>query len=520
MEDFTSSFKNKKFKRGTWEIIEHHRLYAELLGKELGYVNMDDWYKITTSIIIKNNGGSLLKKYYNNSAIEYLRKIFPEHKWVEWKFSKVTRNFWNKIENHILYAEWLGKELGYVNIDDWYNITTSIISKNYGGSPLVLHYNSSPIKFLRKVFPEYIWVEWKLSVTTNGFWNNIENHKHYIDWLGNELGYKTLEDWYNITYDLIYTNGGSVLLSKFYSNSPLEILKKIYPQFKWLGWKFSSAPNNFWDNIENVKEYGYWLGKELGYTKLDDWYKINTIVIKNMYGGGILTYYKLIDFIRIVFPYTEWFEWKFDMTSNGFWKNTENHKKYLHWLGNKLGYSFPNDWYKINKYIIEENYGSGLLSNYYNHSPCKLITSVYSTINWDVSKFKKNYSIGQIQWLEYMKISTPDICHILNSKNGEFKIPYSNYKADGFSLINNEIYEYNGDFWHGNPKIYNEFDINLRTNTTFGELYKKTIKKQEFINNSGYKYYSIWESDWRKAIRILSILQKKIKILYNKNIIQ
>ena len=300
---------------------------------------------------------------------------------------------------------------------------------------MVLKYNSSPIEFLREVFPNYEWLEWKLKNTTSGYWEIIENHTKFANWLSKELAFNNMEDWYNITYDIIYKNGGSVLLTSFYNHSPLEFLQKIYKNYEWLGWKFTSSPNNFWDDEENIKNYAVWLGKILGYSKMEDWYKIN-------------------------------------------------------------------------KYIIESNYGSGLLTNYYNHSPSKFIISVFTNYHWDLSKFKKNYSLGQIQWLEYMKVSTSDILHILNNSNGEFRIPNSNYKADGYSQYKNEIYEYHGDFWHGNPAIYNENDINPKTKTTFKELFENTTKKQKFIEESGYTYYSIYESDWRKGINAIKILQK------------
>jgi len=504
---------NKRVNRGHWESKENHKLFAIQLGKVLKFETKDDWYKITSKSIAKNGGGGLLKKYYNNSPILFVRSIFTDDEWLEWKFYSISRGYWDIFENRKKYAVWLDEKLTYKTMEDWYNITIPQIQNNYGGSLMVLKYNSSPIEFLRDVFPDYEWLEWKLKNTTNGYWEVIENHTKFANWLGKELEFNHMEDWYNITYDIIYKNGGSVLLSKYYNHSPLKFLQKIYANYEWLGWKFTSSPNNFWDDEANIKKYAVWLGKILGYSKMEDWYKINISIISDNYGGGIITYYKLIDFIKKAFPQYDWLEWKFGMTSNGFWKNTENHVKYAVWLGKILGYSKMEDWYKINKYIIESNYGSGLLTNYYNHSPSNFISSVFTNYYWDLSKFKKNYSLGQIQWLEYMKVSTSDILHILNNSNGEFRIPNSNYKADGYSQYKNEIYEYHGDFWHGNPSIYNQNDINPRTKTTFGELFDNTIKKQIFIEESGYKYYSIYESDWRKGINAIKFLQK----IYRKN---
>ena len=130
---------------------------------------------------------------------------------------------------------------------------------------------------------------------------------------------------------------------------------------------------------------------------------------------------------------------------------------------------------------------------------------------WINSKFKKNYSQGQIQWLKYMCVSTPDIRHILNYDDGEYKIPGSRYYADGYSDEELCIFEYHGDYWHGNPKIHNQEEINKRTRTTFGELYEKTLEKQRFCEETGYNYVSIWESEWIRAKLAVIKIQEKWK---------
>ena len=39
-------------------------------------------------------------------------------------------------------------------------------------------------------------------------------------------------------------------------------------------------------------------------------------------------------------------------------------------------------------------------------------------------------------------------------------IPMSNYKADGYCKETNTVYEFNGDYFHGNPTIYDQTDEN------------------------------------------------------------
>jgi len=70
------------------------------------------------------------------------------------------------------------------------------------------------------------------------------------------------------------------------------------------------------------------------------------------------------------------------------------------------------------------------------------------------------------------------------------------FYADAYDPITNTIYEFYGDFWHGNPKIYTSTDLNKVTNSTFGALYEKTLNKENDLKALGYNIVSIWENDW------------------------
>ena len=67
--------------------------------------------------------------------------------------------------------------------------------------------------------------------------------------------------------------------------------------------------------------------------------------------------------------------------------------------------------------------------------------------------------------------------------------------ADAYIPETNTIYEYLGDFWHGNPKIFNSDDINPVKGVTFGELYRQTISKKELLIDNGYNVIEKWETE-------------------------
>jgi len=70
------------------------------------------------------------------------------------------------------------------------------------------------------------------------------------------------------------------------------------------------------------------------------------------------------------------------------------------------------------------------------------------------------------------------------------------YKPDGINGKN--IYEFYGDFWHGNPKIFKPEDLNYIRNQTFGYLYNRTVERENELKSAGYNLITIWETDFDK----------------------
>jgi hypothetical protein len=140
--------------------------------------------------------------------------------------------------------------------------------------------------------------------------------------------------------------------------------------------------------------------------------------------------------------------------------------------------------------------------HYYLGQPCPKCSNI-------------GYSKPQIKWLNFLsKYYNINIQHAEN--DGEYIIPETKYRADGFCKENNTIYEFHGDFWHGNPNIYKDDDINIITKCSYKELYEKTLKKEEMLKKLGYNLVVIWEYDWKKLNRCIKILQQNFRKYQNK----
>jgi len=68
---------------------------------------------------------------------------------------------------------------------------------------------------------------------------------------------------------------------------------------------------------------------------------------------------------------------------------------------------------------------------------------------------------------------------------------------DGYEPKTNTVYEFYGDFWHGNPRKFKSEETNHMNKKTFGELYENTLNRESKILNLGYNLITIWESDFR-----------------------
>jgi len=97
----------------------------------------------------------------------------------------------------------------------------------------------------------------------------------------------------------------------------------------------------------------------------------------------------------------------------------------------------------------------------------------------------------QHKWLDFIGLPN-DKTH----REVTLKIGSKKFRVDGYNSKIKTVYEFNGDSWHGNPKMFDCNDINQITKTTYGYLYNKTIQKEEVLKTAGFNVVSIWESDF------------------------
>ena len=125
----------------------------------------------------------------------------------------------------------------------------------------------------------------------------------------------------------------------------------------------------------------------------------------------------------------------------------------------------------------------------------KNITNYVWKQSYVTKRLIKPYSNKGIKWVEYRsKIDGVFIQHAENG--GEFCIPKTRFKADGFAPLTNTVYEFDGCIFHGCKKCYDRNFVNYLNNKTMKELYEKTAFKEKEIKKLGYNVVRIWEHEW------------------------
>jgi hypothetical protein len=89
-------------------------------------------------------------------------------------------------------------------------------------------------------------------------------------------------------------------------------------------------------------------------------------------------------------------------------------------------------------------------------------------------------SLKEKEWLDSLGIT-------------ERQYPIENYRVDGYDPETNTVYEFLGDYWHGNPEVYDPDEYNKSCSKTFGQLFDETNKRLEHIKSLGYNIITKWE---------------------------
>jgi hypothetical protein len=102
---------------------------------------------------------------------------------------------------------------------------------------------------------------------------------------------------------------------------------------------------------------------------MEDWYSLTEYDFFENGGTSILTRFgsSPVAVLKDAFPKHRWKEWLFVKVPERFWDDPANQKRYLRWLGKKLGYKRSRDWEQATNKDFATNHGAGLVAIYGSH---------------------------------------------------------------------------------------------------------------------------------------------------------
>ncbi|MBF0349910.1 MAG: hypothetical protein HQM11_02710 [SAR324 cluster bacterium] len=275
--------------RSFWRNKEHCRQYLSWLGEQLGFVSSEEFYHLSRDVVNSNFGEELLPQF-QDSVAKLVMDIFNDQPWMPWKFDEQPVHLWHQSRYCRDYLEWLGKELGYTDYEDWYNIQPEDFLDNHG-QELWAQNKENPYKILKEAFPHFDWNPWLFEHLPLAFLDSEQQLRSWLKWMIDGLCPEGSDDLYAVTPDdLAKADTRHWLISK--PEITLEaIAKLLFPEHNWLSWKFQDCPEAFWADHENCQRYLEWLASVYQIHAAEEWYQIGRVEITEHDGTGLLRRY-------------------------------------------------------------------------------------------------------------------------------------------------------------------------------------------------------------------------------------
>ncbi len=208
---------------------------------------------------------------------------------------------------------------------------------------------------------------WLSGKVPAGFWDVRQHRVAYMQWLGEQLGFKKPSDWYSLKRRHFRENRGGGLLVLAYGDSPLQALRDFMPDAQWHPWLLASTPQRFWADPANRRAYMRWLGRRLGIERPEQWYGVKQEDFLRNSGGGLLANYyghSPIAALKEYLPRRRWQPWRFTSVPQHFWQDPDNRRRYLDWLARRLRIRTPDQWYGVTVEQIADHHGVTLVAHF------------------------------------------------------------------------------------------------------------------------------------------------------------
>ncbi len=158
-----------------------------------------------------------------------------------------------------------------------------------------------------------------------------------------------------------------------------------------------------------------------------------------------------------------------------------------------------NEWlYRFDKRHGNYDYSEVDWENMVSHFKITIICPEHGRFYQEPTDHLKSGCRRCSKWVSYKERAWLDKIGLPNdAEHRQVYIQTKNRRinVDGFDPMTNTVYLFHGDFWHGNPNIYDKSFVNNLTKTTMDSLYQKTKKVENDIITAGFNLVVKWETD-------------------------
>lgn len=117
---------------------------------------------MTKDKVHKLKGSSLLDNFYDGSMLKALAAFYPRHDWEWWRSvdHTIQQDYWKSKANNSSHVRYLSSVFQIQKLEDWYNITATMLKKIPVGKWLLKNCSGSICKMLASVYPDMVWEFW------------------------------------------------------------------------------------------------------------------------------------------------------------------------------------------------------------------------------------------------------------------------------------------------------------------------------------------------------------------------
>jgi hypothetical protein len=207
---------------------------------------MQDWYSVSGNKIEEIGGETILQYHYRYNLPAALRELYPEHKWVNWSFSRLPKGFWDDLLVQKSYLEWLLTEVFRTTSEDleaFYGLTQETLQTQHGSYLLSIYGDIHSM--LKTIYPDHEWDRWRFNA--QALWDvdavkdNISQLEAFVKHLAFRLSVpeNELESWYRISH--LQMNAVGMLSTVRRIGGLPTLLQKVFPDHQWDPSKFIQA---------------------------------------------------------------------------------------------------------------------------------------------------------------------------------------------------------------------------------------------------------------------------------------